>query len=164
MDNKLLLNTEHELATEKDVELLLKQMAGVDDIIENTEKDLKSKKKILDSIKKKRDKAEEMILAYYLNQKELDEEYELNPEFAKVTSTTRDKWDYTDEQKIINQLKQINPKLVRVKEELDKNKFKATYEVVNGQVYDEDNDDFIDGVEVKRNTTYSVKILCTDLV
>ena len=51
-----------------------------------------------------------------------------------------------------------NPKLIRTKEEVDKNALKKTYEVVDGKLYDSDNDEFVDGVRIEKETTFKVTL------
>lgn len=152
------------IANDEDANELMKQISNLNELVENTERELKEKQAIVKKIKKEQEKAEQLIIDYYLEQKLDNEEYELDEDYGKVTSTKRDKWNYIDEKSLINQMERINPKLVRIKKELDKNAFKKAFEVVGDQVYDEDNDEYIDGVSVKRNTTYSLKVNCKELV
>ena len=110
-------------------------------------------------LKEIEDEAEKLLLEYYKAQLEADPEYKGELNFGKFSKIRQKKWVYEDEKAIIKQLKLLNPKLIRVKEELDKTAFKKAFEVAgDGEVVTEDFQ-IIDGVHVEEEISYSVKVL-----
>ena len=143
---------------------VMKLLSNLDVIILNSEEELKSMKEKLEQGKKLRELAEYNLINYTKIQQELDNDYKLNTEYGNVSQRKTNSWIYKDEKRLVAQLKYINPKLVRIKEEIDKVAFKKAYDVVDGQIYNPITDEYFDGVEVEEKISYSVNTKSKEVV
>lgn len=124
---------------------------------------IQSIKKKFDEQKKKYIEIENdinKVLKSYLTDKcSEDEFYKLETEFGSLSSRkSSEKWIYDDEKKLINQLKAIDPSLIRIKEEIDKTKLKKNCTVdISGIVMHTESFEDLEGVHVEfPEKTYSV--------
>lgn len=112
----------------------------------------------ISKLKEIENEAESLLLEYYKGRLEENENYKADLKFGKFSKKKNTKWVYEDEKLIIKQLKQSHPELIRTKEELDKTKFKKTFEVAgDGEVITEDFS-IIEGVRVEEEISYSAKV------
>lgn len=103
--------------------------------------------------------AESLLLKYYKDKLEENEDYKADLKFGTFSKRKNTKWVYDDEKSIIKQLKQIKPELIKTKEELDKNKFKKTFAVAGDGEVITDDFNIIEGVHVEEEISYSVKVI-----
>lgn len=144
--------------SEQDAVAVLKQMAELSVLVENAKEEIEERQKAIKAVEAQMKLVEDELVKYYKDEIEMDDEFDFNCEYGEFKSRTATSWKYDDEKKILAYLKANNPKLVRTKEEIDKNALKKAYEVVEGRLYDEDNDEFIEGVRVAKETTYKITL------
>lgn len=100
----------------------------------------------------------DMLMDYYKKQLEIDENYKPELEHGNMTKRKSSTWVYDNESQIIAQMKVLNPSIVRVKEELDKVKFKKAFIVAGDGEVMTDEFEIIDGVRVVEEVSYSIKV------
>lgn len=100
-----------------------------------------------------RDYFEGLLSQYYRTEKEKDKRFKLSTPFGKVTSKETDKWNYEDEEALLNYLKTSEPKCVRVKEEVNKTELKKIYK--NG--VNEETGEILPFVKITRELSITVK-------
>lgn len=144
--------------SEQDAVATLKQMAELSVLVENAKEEIEERNKAIKAVEAQMKLVEAELIKYYKDEIEMDDEFDFNCEYGEFKSRTATSWKYDDEKKILAYLKMNNPKLVRIKEDVDKNALKKAYDVVEGRLYDVDNDEFIDGVRVEKETTYKVTL------
>lgn len=144
--------------SEQDAVAVLKQMAELSVLVENAKEEIEERQKAIKAVEAQMKLVEDELVKYYKDEIEMDDEFDFNCEYGEFKSRTATSWKYDDEKKILAYLRANNPKLVRIKEEIDKNALKKAYEVVDGQLYDKDNDEFIEGVRVAKETTYKITL------
>lgn len=144
--------------SENDAVATLKQMAELSILVENAKGEIAQRQEVIKNVEAQIKLVEAELIKYYKDETEMDDEFDFNCEYGEFKSRTASSWKYDDEKKILAYLKMNNPKLVRTKEEIDKNALKKAYEVVDGKLYDVDNDEFIEGLRVERETTYKVTL------
>jgi len=144
--------------SEQDAIATLKQMAELSVLVENAKDEITQRQNAIKEVEAQMKLVEAELITYYKDEIEMDDEFDFNCEYGEFKSRTASSWKYDDEKKIIAYLKMNNPKLIRTKEEVDKNALKKTYEVVDGKLYDSDNDEFVDGVRIEKETTFKVTL------
>lgn len=144
--------------SEQDAVAVLKQMAELSVLVDNAKEEIAQKQAIIKEVESQMKAVEKELITYYKDEIEMDDEFEFTCDYGEFKSRTATKYNYKDEKKILAYLRMNNPKLIRTKEEIDKNSLKKTYEVLDGKLYDSENDEFIDGVTVEKETSYSLKV------
>lgn len=93
------------------------------------------------------------ILEYYVAEKQSNPKFKLTTPYGKVATRTAKKWNYQDGI-LLEYLKENEPELVRVKEEVNKADLKKKYpEGIN-----ESTGEIIPGVDIQIETTSEVKV------
>lgn len=145
-----------ELKNVKDFEVILPINDEDATMLLATMSQLKGIKKKIDDSKEeyiKLEKEIETVLKDYLKDSyEREEGYSLKTDFGNLSSKkASEKWVYTDEEALINQLKMIDPSLIRIKEEINKVALKKACEVdpVEGMIMHKDSMEDLDGVKVE---------------
>ena len=95
-----------------------------------------------------------LLEEHYKNEKAKDKKFKLSTPYGKVTSSTKDKYFYDDEQAIMDYCNMNEIDVIRVKEELDKAAFKK---VCKGGVNHETGE-VIPGVRVEKTESITVKV------
>ena len=97
---------------------------------------------------------ESILTAYYQEEKQKDSKFKLSTPYGKISSTTRDKYYYDDENAIKDYCKANELDCIRVKEELDKTEFKK---LCKGGV-NQETGEVVPGVRVLKETNINVKV------
>ncbi len=142
--------------SEEEAVTAMKNLSEFDLLIENAKLEVKEMQEKIKQAEKMRESVKDNLIEYYKDEIEMDDEFEFNCEYGEFKSRKSTKYNYTNEKSILSYLENNNKKLVRIKKEIDKNGLKKAYEVVDGKLYDADNDEFIEGVEIKKEITYSL--------
>jgi phage host-nuclease inhibitor protein Gam len=90
-----------------------------------------------------------LLEEYFVAEKEKNPKFKISTPYGKVSSRKQQpKWVY-DNEKAINSLKQAGLNdLIKIKEEIDKNKLKKSVTIVNGQAVTEDGE-ILEGITVE---------------
>lgn len=145
-----------QIYSEQEAVAVMKNLAEFEVLIQNAKDEIAAKQLQIKEAEAMRKQVEEELIKYYKEEIDMDEEFDFDCDYGSFKSRTAAKWNYEDEKKILGYLRQHNPKLIRTKEEVDKTNLKKKYEVVDGKLYDSENDEFIEGLTITRETTYSL--------
>lgn len=112
----------------------------------------KEKKAAEDSI----DFFEGLLIAYYEEQKAIDDKFKLKTAQGSVTSRITKSFKY-EEEKVIAFLKENDiDGYIKIEEKLKKQELKTNFKVNNGSLVTEDGE-IIDGVVIEEKTSYTIK-------
>lgn len=134
----------------------MKKLSEFDVMIQNAKDEVAEKQAQIKEAEKLRKEVEVELINYYKDEIEMDDEFDFDCDYGSFKSRTAPKWNYKNENEILDYLNNHNQKLVRIKKEVDKVGLKKKYEVVDGRLYDAENDEFIDGVTITRETNYTL--------
>ena len=141
---------------EQDAVEAMRKLSEFEVLIQNSKEEVAEKQAQIKEAEKLRESVEAELINYYKDEIDMDEEFDFNCDYGSFKSRTGSKWNYKNENEILDYLNNHNPKLIRIKKEIDKNGLKKQYEVVDGRLYDAENDEFIDGATITKETTYSL--------
>lgn len=145
-----------EIYSEQEAVAVMKNLAEFDVLIQNAKDEVAIKQSKIKEAEAMRKEVEDELIKYYKEEIDMDEEFNFECDYGSFKSRTGTKWNYENEKKILAYLRQNNPKLIRTKEEVDKVNLKKQYEVVDGKLYDAENDEFVEGLTITKETTYSL--------
>ena len=97
---------------------------------------------------------EGLLIAYYKQQKELDPKFKLSTPYGKVNSRKVTKWEYCDEDGLIDYLKENNTDCIRIKEEIDKAYLKKVYK--NG--VNQETGEVLPFIRIKKEENINIKV------
>ena len=97
---------------------------------------------------------EGLLVAYYKQQKELDPKFKLSTPYGKVNSRKVTKWEYCDEDGLIDYLKENNTDCIRIKEEIDKAYLKKVYK--NG--VNQETGEVLPFIRIKKEENINIKV------
>lgn len=109
---------------------------------------------------------EGLLTEYFIRQKEVDPKFKISTPYGKVSSRKQQpKWNY-DDKKLIPYLENYNPKLIRIKKEVNKVDFKKAVKNKEGFIVTEDGNvisnetgELIEGVTIEdRPDSITVKV------
>lgn len=90
---------------------------------------------------------------YFKSQRDQDKKFKLSTPYGAVTSRKTTKYNYVDEELVLNYLKENHSAALRIKEEIDKNEFKKIYK--DGVNYE--TGEVIPGVEIETVENFNIK-------
>lgn len=95
-----------------------------------------------------------LLEEYYKNERAKDKKFKLSTPYGKVTARKSIKWNYENEEALVKYLKDNNPELVRVKEEVNKTELKKVFK----DGVDKETGEILPFVTIEETETITVKV------
>ncbi|CAM2952343.1 host-nuclease inhibitor Gam family protein [Hathewaya histolytica] len=112
------------------------------------------RKKENEDLKNSMEFFESLLTEYYMKQREVDKKFKLSTPYGKVTSRKSKKWNYVNEEELINYLKENDMDLIKIKEDINKTELKKVFKDGVNQTTGE----VLPGVEIEQIESITVKV------